>query len=467
MNNRIKFLAAAGLVLSIAMIFAGCSTEDPWSPTETVELSLTLISGPANSDTVTLGYIISYSWAASGGSGQVQYQYRLDALNWSALSRNTFATLEGLSEGAHAFSVRAQDAGGASDETSADFFVMAHAATPDTDIPSVTITASPPESSFVATGSTISFTWEGADVTAGDNLLYRYFFAADTSEWSPGRTVTFSNVAAADPASFVVWAMDPSGNISDPDAITFIVKNATILYVDDYQWLDPFQNVDMVKEREQQAFYRAALEGYAFAEWEVATQGMPDSSFITNFSTVVFASDSHLGDASDTWWTYVGDAGGGVMRHYMESGGHLIAAGANILQWIYNTNPPQIGDFEFDWLGIDSTAGWDFWDDFTWAVNAGNVAQLPDSMKIDVGKNGDQIDYAEDIFAFREGATALYVKGLDIDGGEPADYGESVGHIYAPGGVVARSAMLNFDAFSMPLDDIRTTFRYILTEFGE
>jgi len=467
MKNRIKFLVAAGLVLLVAMIFAGCSTEDPWSPTTTTPLTLSLISGPSDSVAVPEGNVVSFSWAASGGSGEAQYRYRLDSGTWSSYSRNTSVTMAGLAQGLHTFDVEAQ-AGGTSVGVSAVFRVEAVAPPPpDTDTPTVTITQSPIEDSYVATGSTIAFSWEGSDPTAGDNLLYRYFFANDTSDWSPARTVTFSNVAASDPAEFSVWARDPSGNTSTAASVSFIIKVATILYIDDYQWVDPFQNVDGVKEREQKAFYRAALEGYAFAEWDIAVQGVPDSSYIINFSTVVFASDSYLGDASGTWWYDIGSVGGSFMKYYMESGGHLIAAGANILQWIYNNNPPAAGDFEFDWLGIDSTAGWDFWGDFTWAVNAGNFAELPDSMKIDVGKNGDQVDIAEDIFALREGGTSLYVKGLDIGGAEPADYGESVGHIYAPDGVNARSAMLNFDAFSMPLNDIQTTFRLILTRFGE
>jgi hypothetical protein len=465
--NKTNILLAAGLVILVAMIFAGCSTEDPWNPTQSNLLDLTLISGPADSVEVPLGNVISYSWSATGGSGQIQYQYHLDSLDWSTLSRTAFVTLHGVPEGVHSFFARAQDATGASDQISATFEVVAQAVIPDTDAPTVTITESPVESSYVASGSTIAFSWEGSDPTEGDNLLYRYYFAGDTTDWAPARTVTFTNVENADPAIFTLWAMDPSGNASGAVSISFIIKTATILYVDDYQWLDAFQNVDPVKEREQKAFYRQALEGYAFAEWEVATQGMPTLPDLLFFSTVIFASDSHLGDASSTWWFEVGSIGGGVLRGYMNGGGHLIAAGANILQWIYNTNPPSVGDFEFDWLGIDSTAGWDFWADFTWAVNAGDYGQLPDSMKIDVGKNGDQVDYAEDIFAFRDSVAMLYVKGLDISGAEPADYAESIGHIYYPGGGPARSAMLNFDAFSMPLSDIRQTFKVILTEFDE
>jgi hypothetical protein len=467
MKNRIKILAAAGLVLSVAIIIAGCSTEEPWSPTGGGGLNLSLVSGPSDSVTVPLGNTISFSWTSTGGSGAIQYRSRLDSGDWSGWSRNTFVTLHGLAEGLHTFSIQAQDAANNSREISSIFRVVAMGED-DTDLPSVTVTQSPVEGSFVATGSSVSFSWEGTDPTAGDNLLYRYTFAGATSEWIPARTVTFTNLAADTAAQFVLEAMDPSGNISESAMVSFIVKDATILYVDDYQWVDPFQNVDMVKEREQKAFYRQVLEGYAFAEWDVALQrGMPDSAYIVGFTTVVFASDSRLGDASSTWWFEVGDAGGGVLRYYMENGGHLLAAGANILQWIYNSNPPAAGDFEFDWFGIDSTAGWDFWADFTWAVSAGNFEELPDSMKIDVGKNGDQIDYAEDIFGFRDSAAVMYVKGLDIAGGEPADYGVSVGHIFYPDGGSAKTAMLNFDAFSMPLPEIRRTFQLILNEFGE
>lgn len=467
MRNKSLFLSAAGLVI-VTMII-GCSTDNPWTTNPNVPLTLSLISGPADSAVVPANSTVSFSWSATGGSGQITYQYRLNSNPWSEPSNLTIATFTGLMpDSAYTFSVQAQDAAGHMDDLTKTFMVGEVVAPPvDSLPPAVTITEAPDDSSFIATGSTIAFSWEGTD-ESGNPLLYQYSFGGVTSDWTPAQTVTFANVAPANPAIFTVMARDAAGNVSLPDTSLFTIKNASILYVDDYLWLDPFQNVDRVKEREQKNFYRDALRGYAFAEWDVALQGMPDSAFITTFSTVVFASDSHLGDASDTWWVYVGDAGGGVMRYYMENGGHLLASGANILQWIYNTNPPSAGDFEFDWFGIDSTAGWDFWSDFTWAVkDSATTLSLPDSMKIDVGKNGDQVDYAEDIFAFRNNAVILFVKGLDVDGAEPEDYGESVGHIFYPDGGPARSAMLNFDTFSMPLPGISQTFHTILAEFGE
>lgn len=454
----------AGLVTVLAIIFSGCSTEKPWATNPNAPLVVTLISGPSDSLSVPIGSVITFTWTYSGGQGTIQYQYKLDAGDWSSLSKDAVNTIRDLALGAHNFSVRAIDAVNATSEITATFVVIPE---PNTN-PTVAITGGPAENSFVATGGIISFSWEGDDATSGqDYLLYQYSFAGVTSDWVPARTVSFNNVVAANPAIFTVKAKDLIGNESIPDSVSFIIHDATILYVDDYLWLDSFGNTDEAKEREQKGFYRDALTGYAFAEWDIAAQGMPDSSYITNFSTVIFASDSNVGDASTTWWYDVGDVDGGVLRYYMEHGGHLLAIGANILQWIYNTNPPAAGDFEYDWFGIDSTLGWDYWSDFTWAINTGNLAGLPDSMKIDVAKNGTQVDYAENIFAFRDSAVVLYTKGLDIDGAAPEDYGESVGHIFYPNHGAARTALIDFDGFSMPGPGMRQTLHTILDQFGE
>ncbi len=460
----------AGLVTALAIIISGCSTEKPWTTNPNVPLTLSLVSGPADSLEVAANTDVSFSWKATGGVGELQYRHRLNEGDWSQPSNATLATLGHLPEGVYTFAVQATDAANNTAGISSVFRVVASVPeTPDSLPPTVIIVEAPEESSFVAVGSPVAFSWEGMDSLGTDEgLLYQYTFAGVTSDWTATRTVTFAGVVAADPAVFSVVTRDVAGNLSTPATVTFTIKNASILLVDDYLWLDSFGNVDRAKEREQRNFYREALRGYAFAEWDIAAQGMPDSVSILNYSSIVFASDSHVGDASDTWWTQVGNAGGGVMRHYMNNGGHLLAAGANILQWIYNTNPPSAGDFEYDYFGLDTLGGWDFWADFTWAIKDTLAPfDLPDSMKLDVAKNEDQVDYAEDIFGFRPGVTTLFVKGLAVDGSEPEDYGVSVGHIFRPDGINARGAMLNFDAFSMPLPGIRQTFHTILQQFGE
>jgi hypothetical protein len=176
----------------------------------------------------------------------------------------------------------------------------------------------------VAAGTSISFTWIGNDSTTGaDYMLYQYSFEGVTSEWTPALTVTFNNLAVSDPAAFTVQAKDLGGNLSNVASITFAIKNATILYVDDYQWLDSFGNVDRAKEREQKQFYRAALNGYAFAEWDNdARRALPTMADLTGITTIVWAADANGCSADPTFrlYTEIGAVGGGVLKQFLDAG---------------------------------------------------------------------------------------------------------------------------------------------------
>jgi hypothetical protein len=315
--------------------------------------------------------------------------------------------------------------------------------------------------------------------------------------------------------TFTVWASDQSDNVSDPASVSFIIKDASILYIDDYQWLDVSGNVDMPKERDQKQFYRNALEGYAIAEWDWAVQGVPDSSDLVVggepvFSTIVFASDGLLDDASGTWWYDIQAPGESPIHYYLESGGNLIVTGANTLPWMWNSIPPAAGDLEFDYFGVDSVdsdiideadstwwlgdsaytepillpdsitveysyfTAWEseWW--FTWAIKDENtMLNLPDSMKLDVAKNGDQDDYATAVLSLRDDPEArtevLFRWGLWVDNDPPAApyYMNPVGHITSLNSGEQYTAMLNFDTYSMPLPLMRQTFQAILNQFGE
>jgi hypothetical protein len=213
----------AGLMTVLAIVFSGCSTEDPWNLTQTQTLTLSLVAGPSDSADVPMGNSISFSWTSSGGSGQIQYQYSLDDDSWSALSRITIATLSAPSEGEHTFHVRAQDAVNNTDEISAFFVVTAGA--PDTQIPVVTINESPSEGSFIATGSNVTFSWQGYDsLGSGDRVMYQYSWAGVISEWDNATTVSFTNVSADTAAAFSVWAKDEAGNVSDPASVSFVIR---------------------------------------------------------------------------------------------------------------------------------------------------------------------------------------------------------------------------------------------------
>lgn len=472
--KKVLSLLATGLMVSALII--GCGTEDPWSPDPTRSLDLSMVSGPA--DTVAYGSDVSFSWTSTGGEGEVQYQYRLDQGSWSTASNATSQAFENVTTG-FTLGVRATDADGNTDEDSRQFWI-GDPPPADATAPTASITSSPAEGSFIATGSKISFTWDGSDDADGDNILFWHSFAGSTSDTSATRTVTYLNVSADPAAVCSVWAVDQSGNASTAATVSFVIKDATILYVDDFEWYDDAGNVDMPKERDQKQFYRDALEGYAFAEWDIALQGMPDSSDLVDagepvYSTIVFCSDSDIGSTDGTWWYEVGAIpGGGVMDHYLESGGNLLVAGPLVLLDMTQAYPPQPepGHFEYDWFGIDSTSWcWDYWYWLSWVVkDTETTLNLPDSMKIDVAKNGDQDDYGIETPGLRNDATVttevIFTWGLWRDGTVPAPLGSPVGHLVSFSGT-PQTAMLNFDAYSMPLPGIRQTFQTILTEFGE
>lgn len=492
-KNRL-ILLVAGALATLAIII-GCGTEEPWAPEPFRSLELVMVSAPDISTAIPHNSNVSFSWSAQGGSGKVtEYEWYLDTIEtaWSHSGLPTTFTYPHLSGGdslgvEYTFYVRVTDSNDSTVSISTSFTVAPDTVTPvpDTTTPTVNITQSPIEGSYVATGTSIGFAWEGDDGKGNlDVIEYQYAFPTidSVSEWIEATAVTFADVGTADPAIFYVRARDlaPDSNTSAWDSVTFVIQPATILYVDDYQWLDDWGDVDHVTERDQKQFYRDVLEGYAFAEWDIAVQGMPDSSYLVDagtpvYSTIVFCGDSEIGSTSGTMWYKVGAVGGGVLAYYLENGGNLLLTGALTVYDMTQAYPPDVnpGDFEFDWLGIDSTEWcFDYWYWFTWAMkDTATALDLPDSMKIDVAKNGDQDDYAIETPGLRQEASVtnevIFTWGPWVDPDDPPPpLGNPVGHItYFDG--TPRTATLNFDTYSMPLPEIRQTFQAILGEFGE
>lgn len=490
--KKLMLLFAAGLMVGMAIV--GCNTEDPWEPSPVTTLDLVLVSAPDTSTAIPGNSGVSFVWKAKGGAGEpLRYQWFLAPVetaygDTSSYTSATYADVAGgdSTDVLYTFHVKVTDADGNVDSVMADFLVSpAVPAEADTTAPAVTITQGPAEGSFAATGISLAFAWEGDDGFGNDDeLLYQYAFPAmdDSSAWIAATSATFNNILAADPAIFYVRGMDAEDNVSEWDSVAFVIKDASILYIDDYQWLDANGDVDHVKEREQKQFYRDALDGYAFAEWDVESQGFPDSSDLVDggtpiYSTIIYAADSEVGTTSGSAWTYFGDSDYGKgysIRYFLEQGGNLLLGGALALLDMTQAYPPDVlpGDFEFDWLGLDSTAWcFDYWTDFTWAVkDSATALNLPDSMKIDVAKNGDQVDYAMETPGLREEAVVtnevIFVWGLNIDGGPTDAYDHPLGHITYFSDT-PRTCLLCFDMFEMPLDGIRQTFQAVLTEFGE
>ena len=242
--------------------------------------------------------------------------------------------------------------------------------------------------------------------------------------------------------------------------------NGRVLLVDDYA--DRDANGNQLDYQIRRRFYeRWGVYNFDYDVWSIADSGMVDSTTILNYQAVLFASDGELGQSDFSWWYYVGDVGGGALRYYLENGGHLLAIGQLILLDLSPSYPPDVhpGYFEYDWLGIDST-DWcfDYWSDFTWAVGA--EPGYPDSMKIDVAKNSDQVDYAMEMSGLRTGVDTLFTWGLNIDGNETYAYQKPLGIIYRPGGEAVTS-LLSFSMYYMPHEPAHLTMNNILRdEFG-
>ncbi|OGC93464.1 MAG: hypothetical protein A2W25_05615 [candidate division Zixibacteria bacterium RBG_16_53_22] len=242
--------------------------------------------------------------------------------------------------------------------------------------------------------------------------------------------------------------------------------NGRVLLVDDYEEHDPWGN-NIPYEEMRRIYERWGVHNFDYDVWVIADSGMIPTTALDDYQAVVFASDAEFGNSDGTWWYEVGDVGGGNLRQYMNSGGLLVAIGSQILSWVWHTAPPQAGDFEFDWFGIDSvtTGNCDAWEispEFTWAIGA--AAGFPDSMKIDVAKNGDQIDQATFVCSLRPNTQPIFLQGLSIDGSPPTyGYMQPIAHFYRPGGVT-RSCLIGFDLKNMPNLDIRSTLVKILRD---
>jgi hypothetical protein len=497
MRNKIpRILLFVGLLVAIWLI-AGCSTKKPWEPTATTPiqaaLQLYIQSGPDTTMVTPTNSRVTFTWTARGGNTQIQgYRWYLEPLEDAYGDRSqtnsvTYFDLAGTESGRRfTFHLDVTDG----DNTVAltrDFIV-----TTMIDSIAPTIALDPSmfwlDGAFLATGSNISFNWIGDDGYGNySNLSYQYIFTptAETSGWLMASSAAFANVPAADPAVFKVRARDLSDNISDWDSIGFTIRAATILYIDDFQWVDALGQVDIVRELQQKSFYREALRGYAFAEWDNDAHGTPVVGDLAGFSVVIWAADADGSSADPNFRLYydIGAETTNVLTQFIDAGGKLILTGSETMNYLYDTNPPASNHFEARYLGVSDTLvvadidttvtppettfaeTWIAAGSFSWAISTGEPG-YPDSAKVDPAKVGSQLDYSAGLIYNKDGVTPIYTVGLDADGSEPDNYGLPCGWVYAPGGT-AKTATLAFNTYIFGEEFVRQIFQTVLTEFGQ
>ncbi|MCP4583361.1 MAG: DUF493 domain-containing protein, partial [candidate division Zixibacteria bacterium] len=366
--KRTLYLLAAGLMVSVIII--GCSTEDPYVVDAENPLVMAMVSAPDATTAVASNSSVSFSWSATGGSGEMAgYRWYLDPMEtgYNTATNVTNVTYENVPGDAadptdYTFRVIGTDSDGDADTIVAAFIVSA-TVDPDPDVtaPVVTITSGPAEGSYVATGTSIAFSWTGDDGGGNDDMIeYQYAFptVGDVSDWGPATSASFNEVAAVDPAEFRVRGRDQDDNTSDWVLVSFVIQDATILYIDDYLFTDADGNNDMPKERDQKQFYRDALAGYAFAEWDNDVSGTPELADIpAGVEVIVWCADSEIGTADGNYrlWYDIGAEGGGVLKEFMDAGGKVLLTGTQTLGYMYDSNPPASDAFESEYLGVSDS----------------------------------------------------------------------------------------------------------------
>jgi len=236
-----------------------------------------------------------------------------------------------------------------------------------------------------------------------------------------------------------------------------------VLLVNGYELVDPYGNplpLDYIER-----FYRRwGVYHYDYDIWSMSeNDSLPSLGTLLEYSAVVWYAEE--GDANYYLWYLIGANPNNSVKQYLDAGGNFLLTGYMCLPAMYNSNPPRPGDFDYDYLGIDSTEAWSD-DYFTWAIKDPNVSGYPDSMKIDVAKDGSQERFVVYTPYLRYGSTVIYRNGLLVDGSEPpyGSYREPIGHLFDGG--IFKSALINFDTYYMPADGIQMTFETILDQFS-
>jgi len=411
------------------------------------------------------------------------YQFYLEGreTTWGSLTDTTAVTYKNLvGPRNYTFHIRVTDSQNNNSTDSRAFAVSdTAAAVPNTDAPVFVGGSAPEESSFVAVGKSVTFTWTVSDSFPANGIIQcRHILTTggDTttgswSDWSEATSANYANLTARDPAVFTVQAKDEDDSLSSISAPVFIIKLASILWIDDYVFTDAYGNVDKIAERAEATYYHNLMEGFAFADWDYNDEdSLPTLAGLQAMGITTIVWNAEDGDANATLWYEIGAAGGGVLKDFCDAGGNVLLSGYTCLWNMYNTIPPAAGDFDFDYLGVDSTGDWSD-DYFTWAVRdtalGAGWALVPDSSKIDVAKYGDQERFTCCTPYLRTGAVPIFVNGLLVDGSQPpfGSYLQPIGHFYDSG--TFKTALINFDTYYMPEPDMKPTFRDILEHFGE
>ncbi|MGH7597873.1 MAG: hypothetical protein ACREOI_16110 [bacterium] len=355
-----------GCMLSV-LLFLACAKDDSVLDPFDQPLVVEIISGPESGSTISNNAHFTFEWRTRGG-GNVSFAIQLSGVDAQPITTTeTSKAYPGLHEGNYTFTVTAS-AGSQNANTSRAFTVGPNLGPPQVLITGPRGSTSTPGSGVIpayAPGATAFFRWTGTDVDRFGTITgYRWRIAAGQpfNEFNLGTVAGFAVPSTPGTHTFTLEAKDNAGAVSTTN-FSYEVKSAAILIVDDKSQANPLVEID------EDGFYAALFEGYAFANWDVAQRGAPGAADFAGLQVVVIYS----GVASALWRKIGADypETSAPLADFVSAGGRLWAIGQEILEDLSqanHTNPPAASEFEVQILhlapatgdtNIDRTRKWD------------------------------------------------------------------------------------------------------------
>ncbi len=169
------------------------------------------ITSPADGELLSVDSVVAEWEVTDGGSGVSSVEYKLDASAWVPTTETGSATLSDLSEGAHTFSVRAEDEVGNTATSSVTFSV-------DTLVPTVDIT-SPADGAVMSSGDVLV----EYDVSGTGSAVESVEISLDGGAWEEtGMSSTLLQSLAEGDHDVSVRATDEAGHQAT-DSVSFSV----------------------------------------------------------------------------------------------------------------------------------------------------------------------------------------------------------------------------------------------------
>lgn len=352
--------SAPYFILSLALLFS-CAKDDKTITAFTQALIVEIIAGPAEGGTILNNSRFSFEWRARGGGASVSFQIQLSGVDASLVSTNEISkTYNGQPSGSYTFTVTAT--GGSETATvSRTFNVGANTGPPQVLISGARGSASSGGSGATpayAPGQTAKFQWSGTDPDKFGSITGYRWRSTDGGafgEFALGTTAGFVVPAAPDTYTFTLEAQDNDGAVSTTE-IEYEVKLPTVLIVDD----NPQGSV--LDEIDEDGFYAAILEGFAFDTWDIAEQGIPVTADLTPFQVAV------LYGSGSSMWHEIGDAYPEApvqLSEFADGGGKLWIMGQGIMEIFSSpagpgnnhSNPPDPTEFEVVYLHVAGATG--------------------------------------------------------------------------------------------------------------